>query len=155
MRAELFHPLLVHFPIALLVVASVVRLVHGIFRNNRFAQTILVFSWILLFLGVVSAWLAILAGEVAESIVRATLCQPDVLDHHQQLAYTTAIIFSCALVADIGLFWLKPSMLKSLLAAVLLVLYLSGAVSLVFTGSFGGSLVYDQGAAVEKKCSVS
>ena len=155
MRAELFHPLLVHFPIALLVVASAVRFVHVIFRNNRFAQTILVFSWVLLFLGVAAAWLAILAGEVAESIVRATLCRPDVLDHHQQLAYTTAIIFSGALVSDVGLFWLKPSALKSMLVAALLVLYLSGVVLLVFTGGFGGSLVYDQGAAVEKICSVS
>lgn len=152
MRTELIHPLLVHFPIALLLVGSAIRFLHFILRQKSIGKVVLSLSWILLFLGVCFAWLTVLAGEFAEDIVRSSLCKLDVLEDHKNLGYTTAILFSVALVFDIGKSWIKHSILRLLLTIATAIIYLTGSAILILTGKYGGSLVYDQGAAVEKNC---
>jgi uncharacterized membrane protein len=61
----------------------------------------------LLLLGVVYAWVAVLAGEVAKDIARPGLCRSDVLEQHKSLVYSTAILFSIALFFDFGKTWIK------------------------------------------------
>lgn len=109
-------------------------------------------SWILLFLGVCTAWLAVLAGEFAEDIVRDGLCKPEIVEDHKDLAYTTAILFTFALICDFGRNWIKNRGLALSISIIVPVLYLVGAVILVLTGGYGGDLVYEQGAAVQKIC---
>ncbi len=156
MRIELIHPMLVHFPLALLLIGAALRFIFFFAGRKRFARYILVSSWILLFLGVCFAWITAIAGEFAEDIVSGKLCNPEVLENHMHLAYTAASLFSIALILDWGKQLAKklhyPSNLIKLLTIVYFLLYLSAVIILIFVGKFGGNLVYDQGAAVENRC---
>lgn len=152
MRIELIHPLIVHFPIALLLIGSAFRLLHFFLRKNQFEKVSLWISWILLFLGVCSAWLAIIAGEIAGDIVSHSLCKPDILEHHQDFAYTTAILYSSALLVDWGKHWIKNPSFRIFIILVVSLTYCISAIFLILTGGFGADLVFKQGAAVERVC---
>lgn len=152
MRPELFHPLMIHFPLALLLTGSLLRLAYFFLRKSRFGQLTLFSSWVLLILGVGCAWLAILAGEIAEDIVRSGLCQPDVLEHHKDFAYSAAILFSIALFFDIGKTLIQRLSSSFLLRAATALLYAIATALLILAGGYGANLVYEQGAAVERSC---
>lgn len=154
MRAELIHPLVVHFPLALLLTGAALRLAHFLLRRTRASQVTLVSAWILLLLGVCSAWIAVIAGEVAEDIVRNRLCMPEVLEHHKDLAYITATLFSIALLIDFFKAALKETFFanSSIVQGIMALLYIAATVILIFTGGYGADLVYEQGAAVERSC---
>jgi uncharacterized membrane protein len=152
MRAELFHPMIVHFPLALLLTGSALRLAHFFLRKIRLNQVILFSSWVLLLLGVVFAWLAVVAGEVAEDIIRPSLCQPQILDQHRHLAYSAAILFSIALTFDFVKTWIRKPGLTDFITIAVAILYFAAMVILTLTGGFGANLVYEQGAAVESVC---
>lgn len=146
----MIHPLIVHFPIALLTIGVALRLIHYFLRKSRFSQATLFSAWVLLFLGVGFAWIAVIAGEAAEDIVGSTLCEPQILERHKHLAYSTAALFSFAYLLDLGKAWLQKPML--LLTIALSILYTAAAGTLLFTGGYGSNLVFEQGAAVAKEC---
>jgi uncharacterized membrane protein len=152
LRAELIHPLIVHFPIALLLTGAALRLACFFLKKNRLGQTALFSSWVLLLLGVICAWFAVLAGEVAEDIVRSGLCKPDILEQHKDLAYSAATLFSMGLVLDFGKIWIKNFRGIAFVTTAYCILYLAATVLLILTGGFGAELVYEQGAAVERVC---
>lgn len=106
----------------------------------------------LLLLGVVCAWLAVFAGEIAKDIVQPQLCEPDMLEEHKDLAYSTAILFSAALALDFAKTWIRKPRLRLFITAAFSILYLVASLLLILTGGFGADLVYEQGAAVEKLC---
>ena len=151
MRTELIHPLVVHFPLALLLTGVVLRLCAFFLKKRPFASSLLWCSWILLFLGSGFAWLAVCAGELAEDIVRRGLCKPDILEHHKDLAYTAATLFSIGILIDLAKAWIKPSHPRAV-ATLMALIYLSGTVFLIIVGGYGANLVYEQGAAVENIC---
>ncbi len=174
MRPELFHPILVHFPIALLLTGAALRAVTFFMRKKKLHRTLLVASWIVLGIGVVFAWASVLAGEVADGVVGPTLCDRMVLSNHSTFAYCSAYLFSAALFIDWGRAWMEKRSITAMLIADLeralkrkrlrnawlhklvtivnSLLYLAGAICLVWAGFLGGSLVYEQGAATESIC---
>ena len=149
MRLELIHPMLVHFPIALLLTGVVLRFV-ALWSGKRPALAFLLpASWTILGLGVLAAWCAVAAGEIAEGIVRPTLENPAVLDEHSAHAYRTAIGFTIGLLLD----WTKSFLGKKswFLTTLIWIFYLFSLVNLIITGGYGASLVYEQGAAVDRR----
>lgn len=72
MRLELIHPMLVHFPIALLLTGVILKLVGVLGKKRRFYPTIDMLSRCILTFGALFAWMAIIAGEVAEDIVETS-----------------------------------------------------------------------------------
>mgnify|MGYP006198680359 CR=1 FL=1 len=76
----MFHPLSVHFPIALLIVATVFKLLAFFFKNLVWQEA----GSYLLYVGIVTCWIAIYTGDLADGAVGRTLCDPTVLKDHEK-----------------------------------------------------------------------
>lgn len=143
-RTEVFHPLSVHFPIALLVVAFCFKTIALGYRREVWERG----GTILLGLGVVAIWIAIFTGNLADGIVSRQLCDPTVLKQHENLAWTTAYIFTAGLAVDL-LRLLKFPLFKNLFFLISAVIILAvGTGYLVYVGHLGARLVYEQAAGV-------
>lgn len=143
LRTEVFHPLSVHFPIVLLLMAAVFKLI-GLWsfkitwdHGGRF----------LLFLGVIGIWISIYTGNLADGIVSRQLCDPTVLKEHENFAYTTAWIFTIGLLLEIMMYYFD--IIKTRITKIILVLLLLiGSGTLAYVGHLGAELVYQQAAGV-------
>jgi len=153
MRIELIHPMLVHFPIALLLTAAVLKVIGYCARRCSFYGSLLFCSRLILTFGVIFAWIAICAGELAADVVGKNLCLPQVLANHSLLAYTTAYLFTVGLLLDLARLWNRLAALRKWLVILSSVALLLGTCTLLATAYLGGKMVYEQGAAVEKNCS--
>ncbi len=149
------HPLVVHFPIALLLVAPLFVLLSLLPKVGRG------FAWaglLLLLLGTAGAYVAVEAGEAAAELAIRTPEINEVIDRHQELAETTRLLFTIVTAAYV-LVLLGPALLKKSgllkkdlprvvpVAARLIVvaaLLLCGMV-LANTGHLGGRLVHQLG----------
>ncbi|MEE2772645.1 MAG: DUF2231 domain-containing protein [Bacteroidota bacterium] len=142
-RTEVYHPLFVHFPIVLLLIATLFKIVSLWSKKVTYSEG----GSILLILGVISVWIAVYTGDQADGIVSRQLCDPTVLKEHENLATTTAWIFSMALVLDLLLKYVESFRKKSAYYIVAL-LMLAGSVTLTLAGHHGAELVYQQAAGV-------
>lgn len=149
-RTELWHPMIVHFPVVLLMGAAVLRIVCKFFANEKraFLKNT---SRLSLYIGVVTAWVAIYTGSLADGIVVRELCDPTVLEDHENAAYTLGYVFTAAVFFDVLDFvsWEKLSFInKPFKEWIIISLLLAGSIYLGYTAHLGASLVYQQGAAV-------
>jgi uncharacterized membrane protein len=162
-RVELLHPLLVHFPIALLLTGALARLLLLFVEKRDFGKYlrwIFLWSWILGALGSIAAYLS---GEEAEDVVNRIICDPTITHDHADFAlYCLCFAWAAFIIAAVRLFLsgrLKDKIEKSVLRApngfrnlvrgVLVAEILAVAATvglLVWTGHLGGKLVYEQGA---------
>ncbi|MFL5395905.1 MAG: DUF2231 domain-containing protein [Myxococcales bacterium] len=142
------HPLVVHFPIALLLVAPVLALV-GVAANQR---AFLVSALLLMSFGTAAAWLAVATGEAASEVAKAFPHAEAVLDRHQDLAETACtlatvvtLVYAALLFAPVAL--KRPLRRAASLAAHVgfLAVYAVTAVHLVQTAHHGGVLVHQLG----------
>jgi uncharacterized membrane protein len=134
------HPIIVHFPIALLIVSAAVTIVAFIKSSASLQQT----SWLLLWLGTFGAIFASITGLIAHVPYEETELH-SVIETHQFLSLGVTGLFISVSIwrlisrlrgADIGT---KP---------LYLVLVLVGVAVLSFTGMKGGDLVFDYGINV-------
>jgi uncharacterized membrane protein len=148
-RVELWHPLVVHFPIALLLVGTTLRLL-GLSRRRRARWRFLVPAGrLLLVVGVVSAWIAVYTGTLADAVVVRSLCDPTVVEAHEDAAYWVAALFTLAALADGFLAWRRPDgWRRRLLILFLAGSSVAGSAGLLYVGHLGARLVYQQAAAV-------
>ena len=145
-RTEVFHPLSVHFPIALLLVGFVFKLISLKFKREVWELG----GTILLLTGVLGVWIATYTGNLADGIVSRKICDPTILKDHQNMAYVTSWIFTAALAAD-SLKYLRNSFLagkRKILSFLVALLMLGGSGFLIYVGHLGAELVYQQGAGV-------
>ncbi len=157
MRVELYHPLFIHFPIALLTVGSVFRAISlpaGKLPALRFLRPT---AWTILAIGVIFAWIAVGTGLVAQPEVAPYLCEPSILTTHMNLGWSTASLFSGTLFFDALATWgyhkvKQGTSARRIFPAIASLLYIASLIVIAYTGTLGSGLVYDQGAAVEKKC---
>jgi uncharacterized membrane protein len=146
-RTEAWHPLTVHFPVALLLVATLAKVIALVLKPGRAAFWDRMGSY-LLYAGSVGAWLSIYTGDLADGIVSRKLCDPTVLKSHEIAGYNLAYLFTGAVVLDLNrsLRWIK--VYSKLLAAIIVLLMLVGSGYLVYTGHLGARLVYEQAGGV-------
>jgi len=145
------HPLIIHFPIVLLLVAPLFILV-GIAMNPQAGRPFLIAALALMVLGTVSAFVAVSTGESAAAIAERTPLVSSVLEHHEDLAHTTTVVFSMLTVIFATILFL-PRFLKSeipvaglrILLLAFLLFYGAGTVVLVNTAHNGGRLVHEFG----------
>jgi uncharacterized membrane protein len=145
------HPLVIHFPIALLLVAPLF-IIAGILMNRQKGRPYLVAALWLMILGTVGTVLAVLSGEAAAEIAHRTAGMPAVLELHQELAELTRDIFGLLTVIFAAILYL-PRLLKKemttvsarILPLAFLLFYGAGTVVLVNTAHNGGRLVHEFG----------
>lgn len=150
LRTETLHPLTVHFPIALLLVATLFRLLPLFLRGKWKEQgSFLIPAYrLLLLLGVVSAWVAVFTGDLADGIVARVICDPTVLHSHELFAVFTSVVFTLALGVEVALLQMRNKKIFRAFHGLAIVLLVTGSGTLAYTGHLGASLVYQQGAAV-------
>jgi uncharacterized membrane protein len=164
------HPIIVHFPIALLLVSVALDFAAVIFRRASLVEGA---TWALL-LGAPSAVAALASGWLSEHDVNASAA-PTLLHLHKICAVLATIVFGTLFL--LRLIWQSPRLLgwlrlafpnngslvtaqswsrailplayvkplpRSVVAAYLL-LSVVGVILLALTGYLGGALVYDHG----------
>ena len=148
---QAIHPLVVHFPIALLLIAPVFILI-GIALKPERRLPFLVVALILMALGTLGIFVAASSGKAAGELAENMPQVEAVLEQHQNLAEITELVFSALTVIFAAIVFV-PRLLKReptraislILPLVFLLFYATGAVSLVNTAHQGGRLVHEFG----------
>jgi uncharacterized membrane protein len=136
------HAMIVHFPIALVLVAFVSELA-GLILNRKFYQQASLYLLVLAALGAIAAFLT---GDAAGDGMDGGSLQ-QALEVHKQAATFTLWITIAAAGSKIGLVLLKKKIRWLKAAAFVLLLAAAGGVA--FTGYLGGQLVFKHAAGVE------
>jgi uncharacterized membrane protein len=142
-RTEVYHPLTVHLPIGLLLLATVVITLQFFSRAKAGWQRVVDIS---LYAGVGFIWLAVYTGDLADGLVSRHLCDPTVLKDHENFGFYTAYVYSAAAVLQIIVRAIKS--LAAKLGLLIVVMVWCGAILLFYVGHLGASLVYEQAAGV-------
>lgn len=144
------HPLVVHFPIVLLLVAPVFVILGVLMPKSSRAMYFA--ALVLMVLGTMSAFVSYGTGEAAGKLAERTPQINAALERHEELAETTRLLFSILTVIFACLLYV-PKLLKfeigrkaqAIAAIVFLFFYASGALVLVNTAHQGGMLVHQYG----------
>lgn len=143
------HPLIVHFPIALLLVAPLL-VVLGVLREKY--RGLLWAALLLMTLGTVATYIAASSGEAAAELAERSGAINLVVEQHEELAETTRTLFT-VLTLVFGVLLAAPivfrrEMHRSVALAVylpFLAFYLVGSLVLANTAHQGGRLVHEFG----------
>lgn len=144
LRDELFHPAVVHFPIAFLALSGLLACFWLFF--NRGQRTL----FLVLTLGVVGGWLGILTGGWAEDVVNRVICDPTVTQDHEKWAEWAVWASSLAIPFVFAGVWRKKRSSSVVIRAAVAILLTFATAAILYAGHLGASLVYQQGAAVYK-----
>jgi uncharacterized membrane protein len=152
---QAIHPLVVHFPIALLLIAPLFIAI-GVMLKPASSFPFLLAALVLMVLGTASTFVAASSGEAAGELVENSAQAKAVLEQHEELAEITQIVFS-ALTLIFASILFVPKLLKreptraiaTILPLVFLVFYATGAITLANTAHQGGRLVHELGVRAQ------
>lgn len=143
-RTEIWHPLSVHLPLALLSIGTLLKLFARFILKESFNAS----ANILLLIGTLGAWIAVYTGNMADGAVSRNICDPTMLKDHENAAYIVAWLYTAAsalVISDLtGLITRAWNWLR----VITILLMITGAGFLLYTGHLGAQLVYQQGAGV-------
>jgi uncharacterized membrane protein len=148
---DTLHPLIIHFPIALLLIAPIFIVVGAVLTPAK-GRAYLIAAMVLLLVGTVAIFVAVQTGEAAGKLAERTPGMELVLETHESLAERTQAVFSVLSVIFLALLavpWLlkraDTRLTTTILPLAFLVLYSAGALLLVNTAHNGGRLVHEFG----------
>jgi uncharacterized membrane protein len=134
MEAYVIHPMVVHFPIVLLLGAT---LLLGLLALGKPVERLT--FWVL-GTGVASAWLGLYTGSLAEDHAEDVWHVPEqVIENHERGGQITLALFLLAFV----LLWVSRYRLPRLWRTTALAVAVAGSAALVYTGHEGGEIVYE------------
>jgi uncharacterized membrane protein len=134
------HPMVVHFPIALLLASTLFDALAFRWRSQQFRDT----SLSLLVLGILAAGVAVLTGHFAEEAVERSGIPKQAIEIHEELGARCSGYFS----AYSGFGWPPFGAGCANSRGWCWPLGLSGGLLLLIASYFGGDLVYRFGAGV-------
>jgi uncharacterized membrane protein len=143
------HPLIVHFPLGLLLTAPVFLLM-ALFWSGRRRELLLV-SFVTVALGTLGAVAAVWSGENGEHAAKGVQGAGSVLHDHEELAELARNLFlgmTAVLGAATLLVYLKPKLsprVTGVITIALLLLYAPPGLVLANAGHQGGRLVHELG----------
>lgn len=142
LSATHLHAMVVHFPIALLIVGFVSELIAFFYKKTFFRQS----AFYLLLVGTIGTIASYLAGNAAgEGMEEGSLQKA--MELHEQAATIALWLtgFTAAVYLAIAIFKYKKSWAR--IASV--ILFAAVIAAIARTGYLGGQLVYKHGAGVE------
>jgi uncharacterized membrane protein len=132
-----FHPVVIHFPIALMIAAAFAELLNLILRREPFSAA----ARFLVVLAALAAPVAVSLGWAAESTLQFSAEYQGVIETHEGLALTaTGLAIIAAVLSELGRRRNDPRLIQGYRVALL-----AAAVAVTATGFFGGELVYGIG----------
>ncbi len=145
------HPLIIHFPIVLLLVSPLFIVISATLPPPR-GKPYMMTAILLLLLGTASLFIATSTGKAAARVVERGGAMDAVLETHRNFATETIIVFSQLSIILLGIF-LLPRMLRrresrlfsTVLPLTFLAFYFGGIVFLVNTAHTGGRLAHEFG----------
>lgn len=151
---DALHPLVIHFPIALLLVAPI--LVVAGMTLPRHGTGLFIAAFILMLIGTVATYFAVATGEAAAQFAEQVPRASTILERHEELAASTRVIFTVLTVLFAAIL-LGPSIAKRsfgrrssfVLNAAFLLLYSAGALILINVAHQGGRLVHEFGVGAK------
>jgi len=136
------HPMLVHFPIALLITGFLVELASLLFRRDWLARA----GLLLLLAGTAGAVAAVVTGDREEDKILETPAIEHTLEEHEDGGKLTMWVFIAVALARSVAAWRRS--LPAAVRWVILAAWLFGLGSLFYTAWHGGELVYEHGAGI-------
>ena len=148
---EGLHPLVVHFPIALLLVAPMLVVLGLVMRTHGRGLTI--GALILMALGTAGAWVALWTGEAATELAKhGAPTVLEAIERHRSAAGSVRTVFTVLTLLFAALTWLPESLSRRLsprarlgLTLVLLAAYGGAMLLLANAAHLGGLLVHEYG----------
>ena len=148
---DAMHPLIIHFPIALLLLSPLFILISAVLPSGK-GRPYMIAALVILLLGTGSLFLAASSGEEAAELADRGGGVNAVLAAHEDLAAKTEIVFSALSLILVGLFlWPRLSrkgesrLTSTIVPFAYLALYTVGVLFLVNTAHAGGRLVHEFG----------
>jgi uncharacterized membrane protein len=139
-----FHPKVIHFPIAFLLVYLFLELVGAIFKKDFFSKT----AHLFLLFGVLGALAAVLTGNQAENAFEGwNKTTSAILETHSTYANITLWFFSGLLVIRTILVLKKK--FNSFFKYIFCLLGIAGAYFVYQTGEHGGEMVFHHGVGTQ------
>ena len=140
---SLIHPMVVHFPIALLIVGFISELIGLIFKKEFFSRT----GFYLLILGSIGVIAAFYSGRSAGEGITEVGMLKQALETHEDAAELALWIVAAAALLRIVLVLLKKY--KGALQYLSIFVFLIGVLAIARTGYYGGELVFKHAAGVQ------
>lgn len=148
---ESLHPLVIHFPIALLLLSPLFVLIGAVLPPPK-GRPYMTSGLIILLLGTISLFVAAASGEAAATLADRSGPVDAVLASHEKLASEAEAIFlglCAALVAMVALPRIlgrqETRLTSAFLPLAYLVVYSAGILVVVNTAHVGGRLVHEFG----------
>ena len=144
MSAIPLHPVVVHAPVALLIVSAVFELIGRATDGAWWRKA----AFAMLIVGVLGAGVAVITGNEAGEAAEKQGVPEQAVDAHEDIAKWTLWIGIAAVLvrAAAG----RAGAARGAVSSLGLLLHLTAAVTVSLAGYRGGKLVYEHGAAVQK-----
>jgi uncharacterized membrane protein len=134
------HPMIVHFPISLFFTSVLCDFIYRFSKNQEFKKT----GYFLLILGVLAGFVASGTGLLIEDKIESGGISEDHIDDHKGFALAATASFTLLL----SFRFFKKNQIADKWFSAYLILSLAGLILLSIAGSYGGRLVYEDGAGV-------
>ena len=143
------HPMLVHFPIVLLLLAAV-ALTLVLFRGENLTgrDCLALAGRVALLAGTAFALLAAFFGDIALDAAVAKGFPEIPLEHHEEFAVLTISVFTALSLTMLFAMWKKIALNRTS-GWLFLTVVAAGLGLLIVTAYLGGHLVYDLGVNVQ------